>query len=438
MSSQSQEKKGAHPAAWVPTLYLAEGLPFITTLTVSVLMYKSLGLTDTQIAFYTSMLGWPWTLKPLWAGFMENYKTKKFFVVGTQLLGGAAFGLLALSLSADAFVRWSLACLAIIAFNSATHDIAADGLYIESLSNADQAKYVGFQSAFWTAGKFLAQFGFVWMAGLLEKPEMLGPKGAWAVTMGAIGGLLLLLGLYHGRVLPSRSTVTRAHSAAEVWRNFVHVLGTFLQKKHVYWGLAFVIFYRFAEGQAQKILPLFLRADLAKGGLAYSTSDVAFVYGMFSPAAYILGAVAGGYFTAKVGLRRALWPLCAAFNLPYVSYLFLAWFQPTRVAIVGSAIVLEYLGYGFGFVAVTLFMMQQMATGKYKMSHYAIATSAMNLGLILPGVWSGWLSDRIGYKYFFAWVMASTLFSFIATAFVPFKSDQEIAEEEQAGAGAGA
>jgi PAT family beta-lactamase induction signal transducer AmpG len=431
-----EPKKGAHPALWVPTLYLAEGLPFVVTNVVSVLMYKSLGLSDTYIAFYTALLGWPWTLKPLWAGFMETFKTKKFFVVGTQFLGGITLGMLALSLSTDAFVAWSLACFAIVAFNSATHDIAADGLYIESLSNEDQAKYVGFQSAFWTAGRLLAQFGFVWMAGQLEKPEKLGAAVGWGVTMAAVGALLVLLSVYHSRVLPSIKPKAEARSAGEVWSHFVEVLGTFLRKKYIYWGLAFVIFYRFAEGQAQKILPLFLRADIEKGGLGYSTSDVAFVYGMFSPAAYILGAIVGGYFTAKLGLRRALWPLCLAFNLPYLTYVFLSWFQPTAIPVVGSAIVIEYFGYGFGFVAVTLFMMQQMATGRYKMSHYAIGTSAMNLGLILPALWSGWLSDRIGYKYFFIWVMVSTVFSFIATALVPFKSAEEIEAEEREGAAA--
>jgi PAT family beta-lactamase induction signal transducer AmpG len=230
----SPAKKGVSPAFWVPTLYVAEGLPFIAVATTAVLMYKSLGLSDTQIAAYTSLLGWPWMLKPLWAGFMENYKTKKHFVVGTQFVGGVLFGLLALSLPTDDFVRWSLACFALIAFTSATHDIAADGLYIESLSSSDQAKYVGFQSAFWTTGRFLAQFGFVWLGGQLEKPEVLGVRAGWAVTMGILGGLLVLVSMYHLRVLPQGKRAEQKKSAGEILGDFFNVVKTFLQKKYVY------------------------------------------------------------------------------------------------------------------------------------------------------------------------------------------------------------
>jgi MFS transporter, PAT family, beta-lactamase induction signal transducer AmpG len=431
MTSQAHETKGAHPAAWVPTLYTAEGLPFIATMTVSVLMYKSLGLTDTQIAAYTSLLGLPWMLKPLWSGFMENFKTKKFFVIATQFLGGLAFGLLALSLATDAFIAVSLGCFAVIAFNSATHDIAADGLYIESLSTSDQARFIGWQGAFWNFGKILAQSVLVAVAGRLEVVR--GPKVAWMTIMGLLGAMMVLFSLYHSRVLPSGRKADEPKSAAEVFKNFWHVLLTFLQKKYVYWGLLFVVLFRFAEGQAQKIFPLFLRAGRDIGGLGLSTEDLAKAWGGPSAIAFIVGSILGGYFTASMDLKKALLPLCAAFNLPYIAYVFLSWTQPENLWVIGGAVVVEYLGYGFGFVAVTLFMMQQMATGKYKMSHYAIATSAMQLGLILPGVWSGWLSDRVGYKYFFAWVMVSTVFSFIATTLVPFKNAEDIAAEEQSG-----
>jgi PAT family beta-lactamase induction signal transducer AmpG len=419
----------AHPALWVPTLYTAEGLPFIATLVASVQMYKSLGLSDTEIAAMVSLVAWPWSLKPLWSGFMESFKTKKHFVVATQILGGGCFGLLALSLSADSFVGWSLALFAIIAFNSATHDIAADGTYIEALSPEQQAKYVGWQGAFWNLGKILGQGVFVALAGWME--GMLGPRTAWASVMALIGVVLVLFGVYHSRVLPAGRPATHAKNAKQVLHEFWYVVTTFFQKRHVFWGLGFVLLYRLAEGQAQRILPLFLRAERTKGGLALSTADVGVAYGVFGAAAFVVGSIVAGYFTARLNLRRALLPLCAVFNVPYVVYVYLAYAQPASFWVITGAIVVEWFGYGFGFVAVTLFMMQQMATGKYKMSHYAIATSAMNLGLILPGAWSGWLSDHIGYRNFFLWVMVSTVFSFVAAWLVPFKTDEEIAAENR-------
>jgi MFS transporter, PAT family, beta-lactamase induction signal transducer AmpG len=250
--------------------------------------------------------------------------------------------------------------------------------------------------------------------------------------MALFGLILVTLAVYHLRVLPTGRRAQEGRSTAEILREFWDVLRTFLQKKYIYGGLAFVIFYRLAEGQAQRILPLFLRAERDKGGLGLSTAEVGLAYGIFGAAAFVLGSVCAGYFTARLSLRRALLPLCAIFNLPYIVYVFLATAQPSSLWVTSAAIVVEWFGYGFGFVAVQLFMMQQMATGKYKMSHYAIGTSAMNLGLILPGAWSGWLSDQIGYKNFFIWVMVSTIFSFVATWLVPFKTAEEIAGEEGA------
>jgi PAT family beta-lactamase induction signal transducer AmpG len=424
-----EESKTIKPALWVPSLYVAEGLPFVATMLVSIQMYKSLGLSDAEIAAFTSLVAWPWSLKPLWSPFMEMFKTKKYFVVATQFVGGLAFACLALSLSGDFFVRYSLAFFALIAFTSATHDIAADGLYIESLSSEFQAKYVGWQGAFWNLAKILAMGPVLGLAGFLEKT--VGPKPAWMTVMAIFGGLLVVFSLYHSRVLPTGKRAEGVGSVKAGLREFSHVAATFFKKKHVFWGMAFIILYRLAEGQAQKIFPLFLRADRAKGGLGLSTGDVGLVYGVFGIGAFIAGSILGGYFSAK-SLRRALLPLCAIFNLPYLTYLFLVWVQPESLTLTGAAIVVEMFGYGFGFVGVTLFMMQQIATGPYKMAHYAFATSLMNLGLILPGLWSGYLSDAIGYKYFFVWVMGSTLASFIVTWLVPFKNEQEVAAENEA------
>jgi PAT family beta-lactamase induction signal transducer AmpG len=408
-----------HPALWVPTLYFAEGLPFVVINVVSVLMYKSMNVPDAQIALFTTLVIFPWTLKPLWGPLLEMYKTKKYFVVATQFIGGVSFGLLALTLPLSGFFQLSLVFLFLIAFNGATHDIAADGVYINVLSQTEQAKYVGWQGAFYNIAKVLSQGGFVYLAGRLE--SSIGVTSAWMVVMALFGAVLILLSLYHGRMLPTGGSSDAVSNLRGALHTFWEVVRTFFAKKYIGWGIAFIILYRFAEGQAMKIVPLFLKAERSVGGLGLGTSEIGIIYGVFPPAAFILGSILAGYFVARRGLRRSLFILCCFFNIPFAVYVFLAYLQPTDLPVIGSAVVLEYFGYGFGFIGLTLFMMQQIAPGDYKMAHFAFATGVMNLGLMIPSALSGFISDFLGYRHFFLWVMIATIPSFLAAWLVPFR-----------------
>ena len=414
--------KSVHPGMWVPTLYFAEGLPFVTINVVSVLMYKAMQVPDSQIAFFTTLVILPWTLKPLWGPLLEMFKTKKYFVLATQFIGGVTFGLLALTLPLDGFFRYSLALFAVIAFNGATHDIAADGVYINALSPTDQARFVGWQGAFYNVAKVLSQGAFVYIAGRLEKS--MGVTPAWMIVMAIFGGILVLLSLYHSRVLPSGGASGQVKTAREAFATFWDVTRAFFQKKYVAWGIIFIILYRFAEGQAMKIVPLFMKAERAAGGLGLETSQIGILYGFFPPVAFIFGSILAGYFTAKRGLRKSLLILCCFFNIPFAAYAFLAVLQPTALFTIGAAVVFEYFGYGFGFVGLTLYMMQQIAPGKYKMAHYAFATGIMNLGLMIPSALSGFISDALGYRKFFIWVMIATIPSFLVAWLVPFRKTE--------------
>jgi len=417
MRDNHVKKRG--PAFWVPTLYFAEGLPFVTINVVSVLMYKSLGVSDADIAFFTTLVILPWTLKPFWGPVLEMFKTKKYFVVATQFIGGIGFGLLALTLKLPNFFQYSLALLAIIAFNGATHDIAGDGVYINALTGKEQAEYVGWQGAFYNVAKVLSQGAFVYLAGQLE--TSIGVVHAWMTVMALFGAIMVLLSLYHSRVLPTGGASSQVKTAREAFGTFWDVVKTFFAKKYIGWGIAFIVLYRFAEGQAMKIVPLFMRAARSVGGLGMSTSEIGIVYGIFPPLAFILGSILAGYFIAHKGLRKSLLTLCAFFNIPFAVYAFLAFASPTSLVVIGTAVVFEYFGYGFGFVGLTLYMMQQIAPGKYKMAHYAFATGVMNLGLMIPSALSGFISDFLGYKHFFIWVMLSTIPSFLVTWLVPFR-----------------
>jgi MFS transporter, PAT family, beta-lactamase induction signal transducer AmpG len=422
-------KKILHPGFWVPTLYFAEGLPFVTINVVSVLMYKAMKISDAQIAFFTTIVILPWTLKPLWGPFLEMFKTKKYFVVATQFTGGVVFGLLALTLHLHDFFGYSLALFAIIAFNGATHDIAADGVYINALTEKEQSEYVGWQGAFYNVAKVLSQGAFVFIAGELEKS--MGVVTAWTIVMGIFGCILVALSLYHSKMLPVGGISERVKSAHEAYSTFGNVVKTFFEKKYIAWGITFIILYRFAEGQAMKIVPLFLKADRSAGGLGLETSQIGIIYGIFPPAAFILGSILAGYFVAKKGLKKSLFILCCFFNIPFAVYALLAFTTPSSLYSIGTAVVFEYFGYGFGFVGLTLYMMQQIAPGKYKMAHYAFATGVMNLGLMIPSALSGVVSDFLGYKHFFLWVMISTIPSFLVALLVPFRhTENEIVPDK--------
>lgn len=415
--------KKRSPSFWVPTLYFAEGLPFVTISVVSVLMYKSLGISNAAITFYTTIVILPWTLKPLWGPVLEMFKTKKYFVIATQFLGGVGFGLLALTLKLPAFFQYSIALMAIIAFNGATHDIAADGVYISTLTLKEQAEYVGWQGAFYNVAKVLSQGAFVFVAGELQKS--VGVVHAWMIVMGMFGAIMVLLSLYHVKVLPTGGAAGRVKTAREAFGTFYDVVKTFFAKKYIAWGVTFIILYRFAEGQAVKIVPLFFKASRASGGLGLSISQIGIIYGIFPPIAFILGSILGGYFTSKHGLRRSLLILCAFFNIPFAVYLILAYTTPTSLVWIAVGTTFEYFGYGVGFIGLTLYMMQQIAPGKYKMAHYAFATGVMNLGLMIPSAVSGWVSDFLGYKHFFLWVMIATIPSFLVTWLVPFREVED-------------
>lgn len=394
------------------------GLPFIAIAQASALMFKNMGISDSKIAFWTSLIMLSWTLKPLWSPVLEMFKTKKHFVVATQFVTGLTFGLVALSLPLNNFFTYSIALLAVVAFSGATHDIATDGVYLSELSSNLQAKYIGWQGAAYNLAKILAGGAFVFLAGQLE--ERYGVVQAWMVVMGTYGAIMIILALYHIRMLPSGGAANQVQSLNEGFQTLREVVRTFFQKKYIAWYIGFIILYRFAEGFAIKIAPLFFKAAVAEGGLGLSTSQIGIVYGVFGAAAFVLGSLLAGYFIAGRGLKRSLFILCCSFNIPFAVYAVLAMTQPDNLYIIGAAVVLEYFGYGFGFVGLMLFMMQQVAPGKFKMAHYAFATGIMNLGFMIPSMLSGFMSDWLGYKLFFIWVLVATIPAFLAAWFVPF------------------
>jgi len=414
------------PAVWVPTLYFAEGLPFYAVNFMALLFYQRMGVSNAVTTLVISLLAWPWTLKPLWSPLLEMYRTKKFFVVVTQLVGGLGLLLTALSLPLPGYFGWSIAVLTVVAFASSTHDIAADGLYIASLSPREQASYAGWCGAFYNVARIFSMGGLIWLAGFLQERFAAAQVGqpmvrAWMAIFAGLGVLLLGLSLYHSRVLPKGGEERRSQSLEQMAATFRDVVATFFRKPSILLLMLFIFLYRAGEGQVIKIGPLFLQADRSAGGLGLTLQQFGTIYGTFGSAAFILGSVLGGYFVAWLGLKRALLPLVCILNLPMLAYFYLSAVLPTDPVLITVAMSIEMFGYGFGFVGVILLIMQEIAPGKYQTAHYAFAAALMNLGVILPGAVSGWIQERLGYRDFFVWVLLSALPAVVLSRFVPIR-----------------
>lgn len=417
--NQTKPLSKRSPLWWVPSAYFAMGLPLILINLVTPLMFKDLGKSDAEITFWTSLLILPWSLKPFWSPLMEMYRTKKFYVVATQLISGISLAIIAMSLPLPNFFPYVVAIMTVLAFSGATHDIALDGVYITELNKTQQAQFVGWQGAFYNLAKVTAMGGMVYLAGKLEASY--GALYAWVIIMLMCGILLTVLGLYHWRILPSGGAEAHSHGTVkETMRDTWGVITQFFHKRFIWIYIAWIICYRFTEGLVIKIVPLFLEAPIAEQGLGLTKEEFGLFYGTFGVVAFILGSILGGYYISWRGLKKSIFSLCCIFNVPFVIYALLAIYQPESLWIICGGIVFEYFSYGFGFVGLTLFIMQQVAPGKHQMAHYAFGSALANLGVMLPGLISGTISDAIGYEKFFIWSLVSAIPAILLTWFLPF------------------
>ena len=413
------QRSNKSPWFWVPTLYFAEGIPYFIVNVISVTMFKRLGMPNGDLALYTSLLYLPWVIKPLWSPFVDVIRTKRWWILLMQALCTAGFAALALSVSPDAF-GLQLVIFYVIAFASATHDIAADGFYMLALEQKQQAAFVGIRSTFYRIASVFGQGVIVVLAGVLE--ERLGaiPR-AWSVTLLACAVLFALVTLWHWRFLPATegdSPVKPANNeaqAARIFREFGRAWVTFFQKSDVWLAIIFMLLYRLPEAFSVKMLTPFLLDPAEAGGLGLSTAQSGLVYGTVGVIALTVGGILGGLYAARKGLRRSMWPMSMALALPCAVYLFLAATQPSALWVIYLCVAVDQFGYGFGFTAYMLYMMQ-FSEGEFKTSHYAICTAFMALSMMIPGLFAGWMQERLGYVGFFIVVMVCCL----ATVFVTF------------------
>ena len=406
-----------NPWAWVPSLYFAEGIPYIIVMMVSVIMYKKLGISNTDIALYTSWLYLPWAIKPLWSPFVDMFFTKRLWVVTTQLLISVALVGVAFTVSMSSFLVLTLTIFALMAFSSATHDIAADGFYMLGLNEPQQAAFVGIRSTFYRIAMIAGQGALVVLAGTLE--PRIGIPQAWSVTFLVVAAMFAVLCLYHRFILPyptsDRSTLE--DQSKGMLSEFIRTFVIFFKRKDIIATLLFLLFYRFAEAQLVKLVSPFLLDPRDKGGLGLTTSEVGIVYGTVGIIALTAGGLLGGYAISKKGLRWWLWPMVIIMHTPDLMFVYLSHFQPINLLFINIAVALEQFGYGFGFTAYAMYMIY-ISQGEHKTAHFAICTGIMALGMMLPGMMSGKIQELIGYQHFFLWVMISTIPGFIVAALV--------------------
>ena len=430
-----ENKKSTSPWAWVPSLYFAEGLPYGIVVVASVVMYTNLGLATDKAVFYTSLLYLPWVLKPFWSPFIDILKTKRWWIFAMQLLIGIGFAGIAFTIPIkDFYVQATLAFFFLLAFSSATHDIAADGFYMLGLDTSDQAWFVGFRSTFYRIANIVGQGVTVMAAGLLSKS--MGFSMAWVIILFTLAGLFIVLAFYHRFIIPR--PVTDAPKldlkASDILKEFGDAFVTFFKKPYILLAIFFLLTFRFAEGQLIKLIPPFLMAPLTEGGLGIATEYVGFAQGIMGIIGLTFGGIFGGIIASRGGLKKWLLPMTLIMVPNALIYVILSVFQPSSLLIIVPCVMLEQFFYGFGFTAYMLFMMYVASDAgkgnKHQSSHYAICTGFMALSMMLPGMVAGQMQKMLGYQHFFIWALLCTVVPIIAVLLLKVKIDPAYGRKE--------
>ena len=407
-----------NPWAWVPTRYFAEGVPYVAVMTISLILYKRLGLSNTDIALYTSWLYLPWVIKPLWSPFVDMLKSKRWWIVTMQLLIGAALGGVAFTIPVAWWLQGSLFYFWMMAFASATHDIAADGFYMMGLDEHEQAYFVGIRSTFYRIATIFSSGLLVGLAGALQVMTR-SIRYSWSLVFYLMAGLFIAFWLYHSWVLPkpAEDGEKQTKTASAIWQEFRQTVVTFFQKPQVWVGICFMLFYRMPEGLLAKISALFLVDAQHNGGLGLSDGEYGLVQGTLGVIGLTVGGILGGICASRDGLKRWLWPMVMAITLPDIVYVLLAYLLPTNLIVISTCVFIEQFGYGFGFSAYMLYLIYY-SQGQHKTSHYALCTAFMALSMMIPGLFAGALQEAVGYKAFFIIVMLACTMAYVVTAYL--------------------
>jgi PAT family beta-lactamase induction signal transducer AmpG len=418
----SKNIKSQNPWWYVPTLYFAQGLPNVLITSVLVIIYKNMGIENEDITFWTNLIAMAWVIKMLWGPFVDIYSTKRNWVIYTQVAMMVCLGSAAFSLQLDNFFYISLFVFSIAAFISATSDIATDGFYMLALSPEQQALYAGFRSVFFRVAIIFADGGLVVLAGTMAKKLDNDVALSWSITLAIAAVIFAIIFVYHRFMLPfpaSDGQQRETETGDKI--PFETIISSYLKQSKIVAILAFILLYRLGEAMLVSMSKLFLLDEIGKGGLGLETADVGYIYGTVGMISLLIGGVIGGAIISRFGLKKTIFPLALALNLPDLFYVYMAYNQPS-IKWVYPLVSLEQLGYGLGFTSFMVYLMY-VAKGEYKTSHYAISTGIMALGLRVPGMISGKLQELVGYPMFFVIVCFLTLPGMATIFFLPLTEE---------------
>lgn len=411
-------QKSINPWAWVPTLYFAQGIPYVIVMMVSVIMYKRFGISNTDIALYTSWLYLPWVIKPFWSPIVDLFKTRRWWIVSMQLLIGAGFAGVALLIPMPFYFQATLAVFWLMAFSSATYDVAADGFYMLALDEGKQSFFVGIRSLFYRFAMIAGQGILIVFAGAMERVTG-NIRLAWTITFFVLTGIFLLLMMYHRFALPRPESDKQQGQVDnnQMLKEFGVTFLSFFKKKGIVLSLTFLLVYRLGEAMLVKLAQPFMLDPVSEGGLGLSTEQIGLAYGIVGVAALVVGGILGGIAISWKGLKFWIVPMALSITLPNLAYVYMALFQPESYSTVLICVAIEQFGYGFGFAAFLMYMIH-VAEGEHKTAHYAFASGFMALGMMLPGMLAGWLQESVGYQWFFIIIVVLTIPTVLVASFV--------------------
>jgi MFS transporter, PAT family, beta-lactamase induction signal transducer AmpG len=425
-----QSIKKLTPWAYIPTLYFAEGLPYIIINVMLVTLLKSLDVSNEMIGL-TSLFYLPWTLKPLWSPVVDGISTKRNWLLMMNLCLAIVFILAGSVLFAPNAILLLIIVLSFGAILSATHDIAIDGYYLHALDKGDQAFYTGIRSTFYRLAMIFGTGVLVILAGSIGNIENSSMETGWTMSFIVAGVIFLGIYFYHRSKLPTAESDVPIKNKLGI--SFVEAFTEYFKQKKILVIVAFILTYRLGEGLLVKMAQPFLMDSIDMGGFEIGVIDIGIMYGTVGVISLVVGGILGGFAIKKYSLKKLIFPMALAMNLPNLLYYFLSINAteiianssflsiPQSVWIQGTIIV-EQFGYGFGFTAFLVYLLHT-SKGKYKSSHYAISTGIMALGMMLPGVISGFLEQNYGYTWLFAASFVCAIPGMIIIFYLPFPED---------------
>ncbi len=366
-------------------------------------MYKNFAVSNTKAALYSSLLLLPWGLKFSWSFALERLATKKLLMIVAQLILAVLFLGLAIVTSKDYFIIASMVLFLLMGFVAASFDIVSDGFYLTNLSPLNQAMFIGVRTLFFQAARFGCQ-GFLLIATgylLLHYSVIF----SWSIVYMVLAILLFSLALYHTLVLPQTEQAVKISTPNWLLENFKSSWRQFFKLPNIVLFIVFLLLYNFPEAQLIKVVPLFLLDNYSNAGLQLTNVEVGLIIGVFGCACMVVGALLSGWLLKRFAFNTVLPKVSLLTMLANLAYVLLASFNQFHLLAVYLLIGLAQFMFGLSNSVYLFYLLRKVSGSEFRMANYAMGTGLMAVGMILPGMLSGYLQSILGYRSFFIWII---------------------------------